>query len=49
MRPTTEMATTVSDDTLMDLSAEVRRVADCPYTPNLQVCTEVGHAFDPYP
>ena len=38
MRSRTEMAETVSDERLMDLAAEVRRVADCPYTPSLQVC-----------
>ena len=37
MRPKTEMAETVSDERLIDLAAEVRRVADCPYTPSLQV------------
>lgn len=48
MRPGTQMAATASDERLMDLSAEVRRVVDCPYTPSLQVCVYLPTLL-PYP
>ena len=54
MRPTAVMAATVSEERVMDLSAEVSRVANCPYTPSLQVCVPtdlptylpLGHVLD---
>ncbi|KAK0509858.1 hypothetical protein JMJ35_007252 [Cladonia borealis] len=40
------MAETVSDERLIDLAAEVRRVADCPYTPSLQRLHDVLQRID---